>query len=39
VRDARAAAADDEAPGFGSYAEPVLELLEEDSWVKHIDGR
>jgi DEAD/DEAH box helicase domain-containing protein len=31
--------ADEEAPGFGGYAEPVLELLEEDNWVKHIDGR
>jgi len=30
---------DDEAPEFGPYAASVLELLEEDRLVRHIDGR
>ncbi len=31
--------ADEEVPGFGEYAEVVLELLEEEGAVRHIDGR
>ena len=31
--------ADDEIDGFGEFARPLLELLEEDEAVTHIDGR
>ena len=30
---------DDETAGFGPYAEVLLELLEEDEMVRHIEGR
>jgi DEAD/DEAH box helicase domain-containing protein len=30
---------DDEAVSFGEYAEPMLELLDEDKSVSHLDGR
>ncbi len=30
---------DDEAQDFGPYADVVLELLEEEGYVRHIDGR
>jgi DEAD/DEAH box helicase domain-containing protein len=30
--------ADEEVANFGGYADVVLELLEDDGWVKHLDG-